>query len=117
VVASGGVATLVPVRPGFPIGVQATSAYQEVEVDLGVTDVLVAFTDGLYERRGELVDDGIARVQRQVATRWDEPLDDLVQHLTEALEAAEAPDDTAVLALRLVALTTPAEAPAAPTPV
>ena len=104
VLASGGATTLVGVRPGFPIGVQAESTYEEVEVDLGIGDVLVAFTDGLYERRGELVDDGIARVQREVGELWALPLAEVVDRLASALEASAAPDDTAVLALRMRAL-------------
>lgn len=99
VVLRGGRAVLEPVPVGLPIGVDL-GTYPEVTIDLPPGATVVAFTDGLFERRGEHVDEGLERVRATVERLADLPLPRLVDQLTETLQAAAAPDDTAVLALR-----------------
>jgi hypothetical protein len=96
----GGAAGLVDIPAGFPIGVQPDSTYAEVTRTLEPGSLFVAFTDGLFERRGERVDDGLARVVATLRSLRDLPLERLVEALTSELEASGAPDDTAVLAMR-----------------
>jgi serine phosphatase RsbU (regulator of sigma subunit) len=50
------------VPPGLPLGVRADSPYATAEVRLEAGDRLVMYTDGLIERRGESLDDGIGRL-------------------------------------------------------
>ena len=77
-----------------------------IDVVAGTTILLV--TDGLFERRGETVDDGMERVL-DVATSWAGTLDELCDRLlAEVGPGAAATDDIALLALRFV------DAPAGP---
>ena len=62
---------------------------------------LIMFTDGLYERRGEPVDVGLERVRTTAIGLGDRPLQALVDELLEALTGDGAPDDTAILAVRV----------------
>jgi hypothetical protein len=100
VVGPDGATALQPIPPGYPIGVQPDAHYEEATCTLAPGSLLVAFTDGLFERRGETVDQGLARVVASVRTARDLPMADLVERLTTDLEASGAPDDTAVLAMR-----------------
>ncbi len=102
-------ASPVAVRAGLPVGV-GPDAYQEVELQLDPGDVLVGFTDGLFERRDELVDEGMERVRRTVATLADRPPAAMVEELVASLAAGESPDDTAVLAVRWTGAIVPASA-------
>ena len=71
-----------------------------IDVVAGTTILLV--TDGLFERRGETVDDGMERVL-DVATSWAGTLDELCDRLlAEVGPGAAATDDIALLALRFV---------------
>ncbi len=67
---AGGAGTVVPVDPSPPLGLGlAEPAVQEV--DLAAGECLVLFTDGLVERRGAGLDDGIARLCQAVARTRD----------------------------------------------
>jgi serine phosphatase RsbU (regulator of sigma subunit) len=88
----------VAVPHGPPIGVP-NGAYQQVEVDLAATGTLVAFTDGLVERRGESIDDGLARLLDSIPDT-DGLLIDLVSSLADAALAAGHDDDLAILGVR-----------------
>jgi hypothetical protein len=68
VVSSEGQSAVVPVKPGPPIGIPDGFSYEESVVTVPPRGVLIAYTDGLVERRGEMVDAGIKRLQRQPAT-------------------------------------------------
>jgi serine phosphatase RsbU (regulator of sigma subunit) len=60
---------------------------------------LIAYTDGLVERRGENLDVGLERL-RQAASADDTPLDDLLSRIVERLTPDGSDDDTAVLGMR-----------------
>lgn len=60
---------------------------------------LVAFTDGLIERRGEPIDAGLDRLAEVIAG-LDGPLEDVVEALLQAMNSATAEDDIALLAVR-----------------
>jgi hypothetical protein len=65
-------------------------------------DIVIMFTDGLVERRGESLDEGLQRL-RQTSTdlRKVESIDDLVEQLTAAMVAdTNQHDDVCVLAFR-----------------
>jgi serine phosphatase RsbU (regulator of sigma subunit) len=92
----GANADFVATRVGPPVGV-ATSEYQAVVVSVPPDATLVAFTDGLFERRGESPDDGLARL-RAAATGYDS-LDALLDGMLHTLTPDGGDDDTAILAV------------------
>ena len=83
-----------PVGP--PIGIGRD--YRETVVPLSPGSILVAYTDGLIERRNEDITEGIERLCE--AARPTDDLDQLLTDLLTALVPHEASDDTAMLALR-----------------
>ena len=85
--------------PNVPIGVARDSEYQETSVSVPPNSTLVAFTDGLVERRGEVLDIGLARL-RDAATGQRLPLDDLVAMLIHDLASDDHHDDTAIVVMQ-----------------
>ncbi|MEX0427114.1 PP2C family protein-serine/threonine phosphatase [Nocardioides sp. DS6] len=84
-----------PVSPPLGVG----SHYATTDVPLRCGAVILAYTDGLIERRDESIDAGIAHLCRVASRRADlENLLDTV--LTELLPQNAAEDDTAILGLR-----------------
>jgi PAS domain S-box-containing protein len=83
-----------------PLGVLPFPTYEEVTSPLEPGDALLLYTDGLIERPGEHIDDGLA----QLAARVGEAPGDasaLLDHLLETLvPPGGAADDVALLALR-----------------
>ncbi len=82
-----------------PLGAQLRGgAYREAEDHLGVGSALVLYTDGLVERRDEVLDVGLDRL---AAAANDCPGDAtaLAERLVAAMPDSELPDDVAVLAL------------------
>ncbi len=89
----------VEVEPSVPIGVRRDSDYVESSVSVPPNATLVAFTDGLVERRGELLDVGLERL-RSAAVASHVSLEDLVARLPLALAFADHHDDTAIVGIR-----------------
>jgi len=76
------------------------AAYTQSQTDFGVGDILLMYTDGLVERRGEDIADGITRVTEHLeAWRSGAPLDDLCDHLVSSLAEEPQRDDVCVLAI------------------
>ena len=89
-----------PLRVGAPIGAGGAGDYQQVEVPLPDRATLVAFTDGLVERRSEPLDVGLDRLRRLAETQ-PRALEDLLTALVTALPVDGGhEDDTAILAVR-----------------
>jgi serine phosphatase RsbU (regulator of sigma subunit) len=82
---------------GPPLGV-APSTYSPTTVELASGSALVAFTDGLVERRGESIDRGLDRLV-DAAADGSGTVDALVTRLTGA-PGTPSSDDVAVLAFR-----------------
>jgi hypothetical protein len=57
-----GSAGLLEQRPGLPLAVTDSAEYRTQSVGLRPRDRIALYTDGLFERRGETVDDGLARL-------------------------------------------------------
>ncbi len=89
----------VEINVGVPIGVAPDSIYDEVTVPVPAKATLVAFTDGLVERRGEVLDVGLARLQA-AAGKVQRTLEELVSTLASELDSEENHDDTAILGIR-----------------
>jgi hypothetical protein len=94
---AGRVADFVATPLGPPLGVGTT--YQTADIALAAGDVLLAYTDGLVERREESIDAGLGRLRREATPSADlESLLDRV--LTALVPEGSAQDDTAILGLQ-----------------
>jgi serine phosphatase RsbU (regulator of sigma subunit) len=82
-----------------PIGVRRDSQYREATVAVPANATLLAFTDGLVERRGEVLDAGLARL-RDAATGQHLALDDLLTKLAHDLASEDHTDDTAMVGIQ-----------------
>ena len=60
---SDGGGTFITSAVGVPIGVNTGATYTSTAVSTPPAATLLAFTDGLVERRGESIDTGLARLQ------------------------------------------------------
>ena len=83
---------LIGVRPG------RTRRDQTVVVEPGAT--LVLYTDGLVERPGEVLDDGLHRLLDAARRHHTEPVPRMVDALIDDLVGTYRSDDVAVLAVR-----------------
>jgi serine phosphatase RsbU (regulator of sigma subunit) len=91
----GDSATFVPMPVGVPVGVHPGHTYETATIRIPPNATLLAFTDGLFERRHESVDDGMERL-RSAALLTYGPLEDQLTQLLDALSEGRA-DDTALL--------------------
>jgi anti-sigma regulatory factor (Ser/Thr protein kinase) len=84
----------------LPIGVDASLSFEAGDVQLEAGSTIVLYTDGLVERRGRPLDEGLDLLTTS-ATETDSDPEELVDTLIAALIGEdERPDDVAVLALR-----------------
>jgi hypothetical protein len=86
---------------GLPIGVDTESSY--VSSSFAVPDgaCLIGFTDGLVERHGENLDDGLERL-RQAAMRASGDLEEMMAEILEQVRGPESVDDTAMAGVQWV---------------
>ena len=89
---------------GLPLGVAPDTRYRQTTVELPVGSVLLLYSDGLVERRGHSIDEGLARVNEAVTDGPRHP-EQLVEHIVARLVGStERGDDIALLAFRLLAV-------------
>ncbi len=85
---------------GAPLCAWDRAHYPELEAHLPPGSLLLLYTDGLIERRGESLDDGLRRLTEALAD-GPEKLEDLADHLLARLLGDAAPgDDIALLTVR-----------------
>jgi hypothetical protein len=84
---------------GPPIGVENGRRYDEVTIDIPANSMVLAFTDGLVERRGEIIDVGMERLRAAVPSP-PVSLDGCLDGLVDTMVPSGARDDTAILGLR-----------------
>jgi len=94
---------------GLPLGC-GPCAYEATSTYLSPGWAVLAFTDGLIERRGESIDIGFERLAR-LAMGPHRTLDDLVSDLVSQMNHGGGEDDIAVLAFRWSDLGEPSVAP------
>jgi serine phosphatase RsbU (regulator of sigma subunit) len=96
-----------PIDP--PLGVAPDRSRSSTEVDLPAGAVMALYTDGLIERRGEVIDVGLERLRRAVCA--DEPEEVCNRVLRELVGTTIPTDDIAMVALHRTALRTSAGSP------
>jgi len=87
----------------WPLGIDTSVPRPGVAIDLlPAGSLLLLFTDGLVERRGESLDAGLARLQQVVSANWNLPLRRLKQAIFAALvdDPEVVRDDVALVAAR-----------------
>ncbi len=93
---------------GTVLGVTGRPPYRQAEALIAPGSSVLLYTDGLVERRGEVLDDGLERLARAAAGVRDLAPDELVSTVVDtaladgALGDAAQPDDIAVVAVRLM---------------
>ncbi|QJY45632.1 SpoIIE family protein phosphatase [Pseudonocardia broussonetiae] len=115
-VVDGGGARLLddPAGRGTVLGVRDRAAYGQARARIEPGASLVLYTDGLVERRGEDVDDGLARLRAAAAGAAVDAPRPLVAALVRGLLGDEGPaDDVALLVVRRVPAPLVVELPAA----
>lgn len=86
-------------QSGLPIGVDPGARYASTAVTAPPAATLLAFTDGLVERRGERLDHSLLRLRRAAVGR-ELPLPELLRALVNASPSDAGGDDIAVVGLR-----------------
>jgi PAS domain S-box-containing protein len=88
-----------------PLGVSALTTYEERSLELPSGSTVILYTDGLIERRGIPLDRGMELLAR-VAGEAPDDLDAACDHIVDSLLSGNGTaDDTALLAVRRLALT------------
>jgi PAS domain S-box-containing protein len=93
---------------GWPLGVSDPGRRRPEAVEhLEPGCTLLFYTDGLVERRGSCIEDGLERLARAASAHVDLPVDQLCDLLIDQLVGDERRDDVALVALRLVLVDAP----------
>ena len=85
---------------GLPLGVRDGAHRGEADVQLPCEATLLLYTDGLVERRGEDLDDGVARAVTALTEARHLPPDEVADALRDALLPGPRDDDVAFLVYR-----------------
>ena len=99
--ASGAEAGFVAMPVGPPLGA-GPAAYGSSAFTMSEGATLIAYTDGLIERRTEPIGTGMQRLVETVQPLGSRPLPALVSDILSALRDDDTADDIAILALRRV---------------
>ena len=85
---------------GAPLAPELGHSYAEANAQMGIGDTLILYSDGLVERRGESIDEGLDRLARAAASASGSA-EQVCRHILGSLLASPAPaDDVALLVLR-----------------
>ncbi|HTX27538.1 MAG TPA: PP2C family protein-serine/threonine phosphatase [Streptosporangiaceae bacterium] len=93
-------ASLIQAKPGWPIGIPGSGSFEPTLLTTAAHDTLIAYTDGLVERRGETLDAGLKRLQETATVQCESSLDDLLTSLVSELTGDSPTDDIALIGLR-----------------
>lgn len=100
-----GVATeLLVSPPDLLLGFAPEAPRRDSDCALPEGSTVLLYTDGLVERRGENLDEGLERLRRLVEELGHLPLEDLCDAVLAGLLQGDAEDDVALLAFRLGAI-------------
>jgi serine phosphatase RsbU (regulator of sigma subunit) len=95
----GGTAELLPLPTGLMLGAIQDAEYEDTSIQLRPGDVLALFTDGLIERRGEVLDYGLDRLMAN-AKHMDDDIDRYANRLLDHIPANSS-DDTCLVTVRV----------------
>jgi len=84
---------------GLPIGVDSNPRYVSTTVIAPPGATLLGFTDGLIERRGEVIDDGLERLRRAAANGGG-TLEEVVDRVLADVRGTDSEDDTVIAGMR-----------------
>src|SRR6185437_14054940 len=71
---------------GLPLALRPDWTREEARITMPPRATLLLYTDGLVERRGRSIDDGMSRAADLVQDGRAESLDDVADHLMNGLE-------------------------------
>ena len=111
---AGDDAQYVPTAPGAPVGVDPGASYAPVSVTVPHSGTVLVYTDGLVERRGEILDAGLQRLRLAASSAPEAPSGTAAHNGTSArslidavvaqlLTDTDAYDDVALLAMHWTA--------------
>jgi anti-sigma regulatory factor (Ser/Thr protein kinase) len=87
---------------GLPLGTGIRKSYRQLTFELPAGSIVVLYTDGLVERRGRSIDEGLDALRAALLDAPKDP-DRLLEHVLEhVVGAEERGDDIALLAARLL---------------
>lgn len=95
-------AEYVPTKVGMPLGIAASTEYRLTTFTMAPNSTLLAFTDGLVERRGEDLRKGLDRLAA-AANPLEPSLDDSLARILSTMNHDGPEDDIAILAFRWIA--------------
>jgi serine phosphatase RsbU (regulator of sigma subunit) len=95
-----GSAEFVDTPVGVPIGVPGQVPYRSGTLTVPAGATLLVYTDGLIERRGENLDEGLARLRGVAMSASALPLDSMLDTVVAELAQDGLDDDTAILGVR-----------------
>jgi GAF domain-containing protein/anti-sigma regulatory factor (Ser/Thr protein kinase) len=95
-----GDASLLPLQGNVALGATELARYRSEVHPLPARGAVLLYTDGLVERRGASIDDGLERVRALAAPADD--VEALCDRLVERLVTDERPDDVAIIAARMI---------------
>ncbi|GAA2830168.1 SpoIIE family protein phosphatase [Kitasatospora paracochleata] len=101
VLARPGSARTLDLPEGLILGVTPRARYRTAQVRLAPEETLLAYTDGLVERRGTDLGTGVGRLLDALREYRATSLDGCLDHLLRRLDAPNPLDDTCVVGLRL----------------
>jgi serine phosphatase RsbU (regulator of sigma subunit) len=84
---------------GVPIGVRPDARYDEVTTTLPLRATIFMYTDGLVERRGEVLDVGLQRLADAAVTNGS-PLDEVLGEMVARTIPHGSDDDAALIGVR-----------------
>jgi hypothetical protein len=92
-------AEYVTAQIGLPVGVSPAPTYAPVTVPVLPGTTLLAFTDGLIERRGEPWEVGLGRLRQAAMSNGDASLEGLLSAVVGSLVGKGVADDTVLLGI------------------
>lgn len=88
---------------GPPLGFAVEACYEDSVRRLALDDLIVLYSDGLIERRGESIEDGFRRLEEVAAGMHGTGAEDAVDHILEAI-LPHTPGDDVVVVVKQVPL-------------
>jgi putative methionine-R-sulfoxide reductase with GAF domain len=89
---------LLNLAPDLPVGVGDNAPRRNTVIEVAPKTTLVLFTDGLVERRGEVIDQGLERLRSLVTSGSAE---DLCTAIVAGMDVGKVDDDIALVAMRI----------------